>query len=417
MKKRLVVCLVYLISIASGQAQFQNKGPSLPVEKTGYVQSKNFYFLTLLQRDTGIRKALAEDPVLAGIATAKTASLRNSLERCQGNTLCYSEGMLFDDAEIKRIGNRLKELYQSNKALTALVSNKLRSSGTYQMYQAKGGGDLLVKAWEQDARAINHTINVYARGKKPNYPKIDSTFYRPASREFLANIYTVNLIVLDKAEKTAFFESPMQYALQLIEMNGMDRAGDFEPMHMGVNRAAYQRAKDIKWSDYKYTAMLIPGAGPETLLEALSMGGYLRCRLALAEYKKGLAPFIIVSGGNVHPYKTPYNEAVEMKKQLMKLGVPENAIIMDPHARHTTTNMRNAARLMYYYGIPLNKTAVVVSVPSQVTYIEDEKMQKRCVQELGYSPFKKGLRLAPHILEFVPLYNALQIDEDEPLDP
>jgi uncharacterized SAM-binding protein YcdF (DUF218 family) len=33
-----------------------------------------------------------------------------------------------------------------------------------------------------------------------------------------------------------------------------------------------------------------------------------------------------------------------MKRSLMAdYGVPENAILIDPHARHTTTNMRNTA--------------------------------------------------------------------------
>jgi uncharacterized SAM-binding protein YcdF (DUF218 family) len=30
-----------------------------------------------------------------------------------------------------------------------------------------------------------------------------------------------------------------------------------------------------------------------------------------------------------------------------KLHVPANAILVEPHARHTTTNMRNTARLIF----------------------------------------------------------------------
>ena len=83
------------------------------------------------------------------------------------------------------------------------------------------------------------------------------------------------------------------------------------------------------------------------------------CRLAALQYAKGVAPFIVTSGGKVHPYKTKFCEATEMKRYLVeKLHIPANAIIVDPHARHTTTNMRNAARLIYRYGIPLIKPAL-----------------------------------------------------------
>jgi uncharacterized SAM-binding protein YcdF (DUF218 family) len=41
-----------------------------------------------------------------------------------------------------------------------------------------------------------------------------------------------------------------------------------------------------------------------------------------------------------------------MKHDLIaRLGIPAAAILVDPHARHTTTNMRNAARLLYRYGM------------------------------------------------------------------
>jgi hypothetical protein len=44
-------------------------------------------------------------------------------------------------------------------------------------------------------------------------------------------------------------------------------------------------------------------------------------------------------------------------------------------------------------------------------------MDKRCMQELKYVPYKLGKRLSETSLEFYPLVNALQIDADEPMDP
>ena len=57
-------------------------------------------------------------------------------------------------------------------------------------------------------------------------------------------------------------------------------------------------------------------------------------------YANGKAPLILVSGGYVHPNQTPYCEAIEMKESLVRdFGIPSDAILIDPHARHTTTNL------------------------------------------------------------------------------
>ncbi len=56
-----------------------------------------------------------------------------------------------------------------------------------------------------------------------------------------------------------------------------------------------------------------------------------------------------------------------MKKFLTsRFGIPPQAIIIDPHARHTTTNIRNADRLIIRYGIPLTKPSVFITTQSQL---------------------------------------------------
>jgi len=91
-------------------------------------------------------------------------------------------------------------------------------------------------------------------------------------------------------------------------MNEREQAADFEPMTDGENKAACEKIKSTKWNNYKYSVILIPGAGPEEKDVALSAEGMLRCRLAALQYAKGVAPFIITSGGKVHPYKTKFCE-------------------------------------------------------------------------------------------------------------
>lgn len=120
----------------------------------------------------------------------------------------------------------------------------------------------------------------------------------------------------------------------------------------------------------------------------------------------------------MHPFKTKFSEAFEMKKFLMEvLKVPENAIIMDPHARHTTTNMRNGVRLLYRYGMPVDKPCLVSTMRSQSYYITNDAFVTRCLREINHVPYKLGKRLSETDFEFYPVLDALHIDADEPLDP
>ncbi|HEY7160431.1 MAG TPA: hypothetical protein VH815_04195, partial [Acidobacteriota bacterium] len=80
-----------------------------------------------------------------------------------------------------------------------------------------------------------------------------------------------------------------------------------------------------EWDKYnkppeKYPLIVVPGYTPLGQEDPLKLHptGEERCKMALAEYNKGRAPFIMVSGGNVHPSDTNYNEALEMKKKLME---------------------------------------------------------------------------------------------------
>jgi len=85
--------------------------------------------------------------------------------------------------------------------------------------------------------------------------------------------------------------------------------------------------------------------------------------------------------------KTPFCEAIEMKQALMaEYGIPADAILIDPHARHTTTNIRNAARLLYCYGFPFEKTALITTDQGQSASIEAPTFAQCCINERGYLP-------------------------------
>lgn len=380
------------------------------------VQYKNYYLLTLLQQDQAVKKLIQNDPELHALFKARVSKITAALKNCQHDIACFSAAFKFTEAEVSAVSNRLSFLFKKDGALVAMVKNQVIPSGCYGMYGSSKPLDLLLKAWEQDAKAINFAIGVYVEGLKPNYPKIDSIGFNVKDQSYPELVNTNASLSLNTQNKL-FFEPSMQFSLIALEINERNDAADYEPMASTVNKAALSAIKKTNFAAYKYSLILVPGEGPEERDVELSAGGMLRCRLAANQYRAGVAPFILVSGGRVHPYKTKYSEAYEMKKFLMQtLQIPEHAIIMEPHARHTTTNLRNAARIMFRYGMPMNQKALTVTVKSQSMYISDV-MLKRCVAELGYEPYRIGDRLSDHALEFYPNVMSLQIDYDEPMDP
>lgn len=386
------------------------------VKGKNVVQYKNFYLLTLFQQLPELSAMIRKDPVFGQFLKDKAIAVNEALKSCKTDISCYAKALKFNDEEIARVSNRLSELYTENNGFGKVVNNHLLPSGCYAMLATGNHKTLLIKAWEQDAKAINYTIGVYFEGNKPNYPKIDSISFSLKDKEF-AELTATSATLAIMPENQLFFEPSMAFALEALELNNRNDAADFEPMVSTVNQAALTQIKKTDWKKYPYSVILVPGAGPEDRETELSAGGIMRSKLAAIQYKKGMAPFIVVSGGRVHPYKTKYSEALEMKKFLMHtMQIPESAIIMEPHARHTTTNLRNGVRLMFRYGMPVDKPGIISTTKSGIDYITNTLLE-RCKKELGYYPYKNGKRLSDTESVFYLNTNSLQIDFDEPLDP
>ncbi|WP_247235703.1 YdcF family protein [Telluribacter sp. SYSU D00476] len=366
-----------------------------------------------------VRRLLEKDEVLKKLAETKKEHLSRALKDCGNQVPCYTAPMKFTPEEIQLVSERLSTLYAPTNELGTLVGQHLIPSGTYILHaKALPAEELLIKAWEQDANAVNHILEVYAEGKKPNYPAIDSIAFKVHSKSFSTLVWDVTEMVRQEEKGALFFRPSLAFALRILEVNDRSEAADYEPMETTVNGAAFSKARKVDWKTYTYSLILIPGAGPSNPDEALSPGGKLRCRVGALRYFDGVAPFIVVSGGRVHPYKTKYSEAYEMKKYLInELKVPEHAIIMDPHARHTTTNLRNCVRLLYRAGMPVDKPCLVSTMRQQSYYITRDLFEQRCLKEIGHIPYRLGNRLSDTDFEFYPVLDALQIDNDEPLDP
>ena len=221
-----------------------------------------------------------------------------------------------------------------------------------------------------------------------------------------------------RADLKVFYDPALAFASRLLDANRRDEAARFEPLHLGENAATRRRVAAIEWQRFEYSAILVPGAGPDRPDVRLDPWAKMRLELAVARYRAGKAPFIIVSGGYVHPNQTPYNEAFEMKQSLIRdFGVPAAAILIDPHARHTTTNLRNAARLAFRYGLAVDKAMLITTDQSQSAYISGTVFRERCLKELGYLPGDIGSRLSRFDLEFRPAVLSLHADATDPLDP
>jgi hypothetical protein len=415
--KAILISIFFFLAIGKTFAQSLQPDPHYKlVTANNWVKSKSYYLLTLFEQDKEVSALLKNDALLAKLTQAKVNALQTSLTNCK-DALCLPEQLKFTNEDIQSISARLTALYKSGNALDRLVKMHLIPSGTYILYKNLTPAELLVKAWEQDATAVNYAIDVYAEGKKPNYPAIDSISFKTTAKAYYTLMYDCSTVVLADVKNTRlFFEPALQAALTYLEINERQDPANYEPMAATVNKAAFDRVKLVKWDKFPYSHILVPGAGPDNLTTLLSGEGMLRCRLAAIQYRAGKAPYIVVSGGNVHPFKTKNNEALEMKVYMMKtLHISENAIIIEPHARHTTTNIRNDARLVFRYGIPFNKPGYIVTNKSQTDFIMT--MDGRCEKELKYVPYKLGKRISETEVEFYPLIESLQIDADEPLDP
>jgi hypothetical protein len=383
------------------------------------IQDKDFYLFTAIQADPQVRSALAADKALSEISAERQHFLKEELPSCKQNAVCTIRAILWTDEEIHAVSFALARIYKENPPLQKLVEENLRPSGAYVLYEKQSGEDLLANAWEICARGLNDVLSVYGQGATPRYPQIDSISFDVTSADFQQRLTALaNQISTEASPMQLFFEPSLNAALQLFTMNHRDEAGRLEPMEAGVNQAAVKAIPAIQWNKFAYTVIVVPGAGPKDPNTALSAAGRRRAALAAEAYHAGKAPFILVSGGFVHPAQTRFSEALEMKKALLSdYNVPESAILVDPHARHTTTNMRNAAREIFRYGMPTDKPGLMISDAAQTGYIAGQPFADRCMKELGYVPYRILSRPSDTSLVFMPMIESLEQDPIDPLDP
>ena len=377
------------------------------------VQDKNFYLLSLFQQNPEIRKLLRENKALKKLSNDRLQALR--LAANCNDVGCFDRLLRFSAPTIEMVATELKSLGKHPK-FKKLVMKDMRPSGAFIKYSDQSDSEMLLAAWKDAANGMNRLLRIYCLGKDPFYKDIDKVSFDVSSEEY-RKLLKVKIAEIKLSRESLFFEPTLNFALKLLEANRRDEAGRYEPLEEGENKACLQDMKKIRWSDYPYSVILVLGAGPQDSAR-LSKTGAKRADQAAELFLEHKAPLIILSGGHVHPMQTPYCEAIEMKKYVMeKFQIPEKSILIDPYARHTTTNFRNAARLVFRYGLPAELKALVTSSEDHIAITTKEGFRIRCSTELGYFPMEFITRISPVVAEFKPSVASLFFDANDPLDP
>lgn len=366
---------------------------------SSYEEDKAFYVLALFDTLPDARAAVVADPTLSALAAARAQALSAASQSCGGDATCLGAAAKWSDADIATAGSALAAL-----PALAPLSADLRKSGTAMLHADGTDAALLSAAWQDAARALDQGWDDYLTP----LPDADrATALGPA---------------LGAPATAPFYKPLLDVVLAGLLANQRDEATRYEPLADGENKAALARLPSIDFSKAPFSAVVVPGLGPTDLDHPLSPGGQVRADQAAARFAAGLAPLIVLSGGHVHPDRTPYSEALEMKKYLMETySIPEDAILVDPHARHTTTNLRNVARLFYRFGIPVDQPALITTDLGQTLYIaaasDTAVFGKRCLTELGYKPWRSLENLDTLDNCWVPAAASLAEDARDLLDP
>ena len=377
------------------------------------VQDKNFYLLSLFQQNAEVGKLLRGNKALKKLAKHKYQGLRMAAN-CN-DVDCFDRLLRFSPITIETVATELKALAKRPE-FKKLVTKDLRPSGAFIKYSHQSDAEMLIAAWRDAANGMNRLLRIYCLGKNPFYKDIDKVSFDVSSEEY-RKLLKAKIAEIGLSKDALFFEPTLNFGLKLLEVNRRDEAGRYEPLEEGENKTCLQDLKNIRWHDYPYSFILVLGSGPPDAV-VLSTIGAKRVDQAAQLFLDHKAPLIILSGGNVHPMQTPFNEAIEMKKHVMeKFKIPEKSILIEPHARHTTTNFRNAARLVFRYGIPTDLKALVTSSEDHISVATKEGFRIRCSTELGYFPMEFINRVSPIAAEFKPSVASLFFDANDPLDP
>ena len=382
------------------------------------LETLNFPLLAMIGLAPGWAPALHADPALQALAAVR-AQWVAATSACTPWPDCLAEAWTWTPADIASVTAALRTVAARPGMADVLVRTHLRASGRFARHSALADAELLAAAWADTAAGLNHLVAVYVSGKPPRYPAVEGALFDVKRPKFAAVLDAhAKATVAAARPDDLVFDPSLRFGTGLLRLNERTDAAAFRPLLAGKNAAAVAQVSRTRWSDYRYPALLVFGHGPEDAQSRTGVLGNIRMARAAGLFARRLAPFIIVSGGNVHPNRTPFNEAVEMKRLLIaQYGIPADRILIEPHARHTTTNMRNSARLLFAAGFPTNQSSLIVTDPETAPYIGSTLLQERTRAATGVLPGVVAPASTPFAFEFLPDRAAFHVDPLDPLDP
>ena len=409
------VALAGLCFLAAPACKSVSEGNVIEVQRIKFDASEDvliekiFPFFDLLNDHPGLAKKMSGNAEIASVVAGITARYTNALDTCK-SALCLADACVISAAETEK----LTAAFEKGGAAPLLKTGNIKDRKMQPYYTRDQSIKQLI---ERDILALNHIMVTYLGGKPSRYANIDGPAFPSGDSSYLRQVKQALRTNLSKYKVVKdVLGLQVSTALHILKLNHRDEAARYEPLTGKINEDAFKAVPKTDWKKFQASAMLVPGLGPRDPGVALDPGAARRCQLAANRFKKGEAPFIIVSGGHVYPAHTPFNEAIEMRKYLIEeMKIPASAVIVEPHARHTITNIRNAARLIYLFGMPADKPVKIVSDDLQSAYIF--MLKGRFMTELGYLPYKGLNRDDSGAPLFYPDLTCFKRNPFDPLDP
>lgn len=394
---RLAAMVAVAFSLATAPAHARagsspEAGPELVADSTAARLSQRLFpLLDALGRDPAGLNALQARPEVGAMLRARHARRA----ACKSDLSCLAQAMVWTDEDARILSAAAADQGMANAPDDGPAAQVLREVG-----------------------GINAIARTYGLGQVPPYPQIDGAGMVDP-QEIRSRLQAAAWLSQTlRAGSLQALDPSVEFALALLDGSDRTDAIGYEPLTGGLNADAMKRARQIDWTRHRYSALIVTGVGPEVPGMPLSPYGKYHLRLAAQRFAAGDAPLLIVTGGRAHPRETRFAEAEEMRRALIeRYGVPAEAIAIEPHARHTTTNLRNATRLLMAMGAPLDKDALIVCNPDQSAMIQNPEFVKRNERELGYQPGTIGARQSPTELVFRPSARSARVDPRDPLDP
>src|SRR2546421_13014928 len=176
------------------------------------VQDKNFYLLSLFQRDPEVRRLLSENKVLKKLSDDKLHALRTAAN-CN-DVSCFDQLFRLSGPDIEAAANELGTLAQRPEFKK--LSIDMRRSGAFIKYNRQSDPEMFVAAWIDAAHGMNRLLRDYWLGQDAPYKDIYKVRLGSSSDAY-RKLLKVKTAEIKPSKAPLFFEPSINFALKLLE--------------------------------------------------------------------------------------------------------------------------------------------------------------------------------------------------------